>query len=162
VKLDDTVWGALFALLGAAILWHVRSFPNIPGQNIGPALFPGVVATALLVCGALLIVGGWRARRRVEGAARRWVEPPPWLRSPPQLLAFVVFVATSTFYLFAVDRLGFLLTAFVCLAALMSVLRVRPMRALAVAFVLTLLIHYVFYKLLRVPLPWGILQAIAW
>ncbi|HEY2561562.1 MAG TPA: tripartite tricarboxylate transporter TctB family protein [Caldimonas sp.] len=162
MKLDDTVWGALFALLGAAILWHVRSFPNIPGQNIGPALFPGVVATALLVCGALLIVGGWRARRRVEGAARRWVEPPPWLRSPPQLLAFVVFVATSTFYLFAVDRLGFLLTAFVCLAALMSVLRVRPMRALAVAFVLTLLIHYVFYKLLRVPLPWGILQAIAW
>ena len=26
----------------------------------------------------------------------------------------------------------------------------------------TLIIHYVFYKLLRVPLPWGLLQGVAW
>jgi putative tricarboxylic transport membrane protein len=25
-----------------------------------------------------------------------------------------------------------------------------------------LVIHYAFYKLLRVPLPWGVLQGIAW
>jgi putative tricarboxylic transport membrane protein len=31
-----------------------------------------------------------------------------------------------------------------------------------IALVLTLLIHYAFYKLLRVPLPWGVLQPIAW
>ena len=42
MKLNDAVWGALFALLGAAILWHVQGFPRIPGQNVGPALFPGV------------------------------------------------------------------------------------------------------------------------
>jgi putative tricarboxylic transport membrane protein len=30
------------------------------------------------------------------------------------------------------------------------------------AIVVTLLIHYVFYKLLRVPLPWGLLQKVAW
>jgi putative tricarboxylic transport membrane protein len=33
---------------------------------------------------------------------------------------------------------------------------------LLVAFLMALAIHYAFYKLLRVPLPWGVLQGIAW
>ena len=65
MKLNDAVWGALLALLGAAILWHVQGFPRIPGQNVGPALFPGILAAAMLVCGAILIVSGMRARREV-------------------------------------------------------------------------------------------------
>ena len=44
----------------------------------------------------------------------------------------------------------------------MAVLRVRASRAIPAALVMTLLIHYAFYKLLRVPLPWGVLQPIAW
>ena len=40
---------------------------------------------------------------------------------------------------------------------------VRPrVRSLPLALVVTLVIHYAFYKLLRVPLPWGVLQGIAW
>jgi putative tricarboxylic transport membrane protein len=159
MKLDDALWGALLALLGGAILWHVRAFPHIPGQNVGPALFPGVVAAALVVCGALLVVGALRARRRAGGA---WVELPAWLHARPQAVAFVVLVAANVFYLLAVDRLGFVVTAFLCLLALMWSLRVRVAVALVVALVMTLAIHWAFYKLLRVPLPWGVLQAIAW
>jgi len=162
MKLDDTVWGALLALLGAAILWHVQGFPHIPGQNVGPALFPGTVAAALLVCGVLLLAGGVRGRRRAGAEPPRWVAAPEWLRSPPHLLAFAVLVASNLFYLLVVDRLGFVLTAFVYLAALMWVLRVRLALVVPVALVMTLLIHYAFYKLLRVPLPWGVLQGIAW
>ena len=37
MKLSDTVWGVLLLALSlAAILWNIRSFPQIPGQNIGP------------------------------------------------------------------------------------------------------------------------------
>lgn len=161
MKLDDALWGALLALLGGAILWHVRGFPNIPGQNVGPALFPGVVAAALVVCGALLVVNALRSRRR-DGGGAAWIEWPAWLRSRPQALAFAVLVAANVFYLLAVDRLGFIVTAFVCLAALMWSLRVRVAVALVVALAMTLAIHWAFYKLLRVPLPWGVLQAIAW
>ena len=162
MKLDDAVWGALFALLGAAILWHVQGFPRIPGQNVGPALFPGIVAAALVVCGAVLIAKGLRARRRATGVVGRWIAAPEWLRSRPQILAFAVLVASNVFYLVVVDRLGFLLTAFVYLAALMWVLRVRLAIAVPVALVMALAIHYAFYKLLRVPLPWGVLQGVAW
>jgi len=38
----------------------------------------------------------------------------------------------------------------------------RPVRAVQVGVVATLLIHAVFYKLLKVPLPWGVLQGVAW
>jgi putative tricarboxylic transport membrane protein len=119
------------------------------------------VAAALVVCGVILIFKGLSARR-VAAQAAPWFEAPGWLRSPRHVLAFVVLVACNIFYLLAVDRLGFVLTAFVYLAALMWVLRVRRALVLPVALVMTLLIHYAFYKLLRVPLPWGVLQGIAW
>jgi putative tricarboxylic transport membrane protein len=139
----------------------VQGFPRIPGQNVGPALFPGVLAVAMLVSGAILIVSGLKARR-AAGATFRWAAAPEWLRSRRHVLAFAVLVASNVFYLLAVDRLGFLLTAFIYLAALMWVLRVRLVVAVPVALVMALAIHYAFYKLLRVPLPWGVLQGLAW
>jgi putative tricarboxylic transport membrane protein len=48
------------------------------------------------------------------------------------------------------------------LAALFLALRVPPGRALLTAVLVTLVIHFAFYKLLRVPLPWGLLQNYAW
>ena len=161
MKCNDAVWGVLFAPLGAAILWHVQGFPRIPGQNVGPGLFPGALAVAMLVCGAILIATGLKSRRGA-GASFRWAVAPEWLRSGRHVVAFLVLVASNVFYLLVVDRLGFLLTAFVYLAALMWVLRVRLAVAVPVAFIMALAIHYAFYKLLRVPLPWGVLQGIAW
>ena len=44
--------------------------------------------------------------------------------------------------------------------ALMLVLRVRVPVALLIAPAATIFIHLVFYKGLRVPLPWGILPVL--
>ena len=161
MKLNDAVWGALLALLGGALLIHVQGFPRIPGQSVGPGLFPGLLGVGLAVCGLLLVVRGLRARAAGRAGAE-WMALPAWARAPRQRLAFAVLVGVNVFYLVLVDRLGFVLTGTVYLAALMWVLRVRASRILPLALVLTLLIHYAFYKLLRVPLPWGVLQPIAW
>jgi putative tricarboxylic transport membrane protein len=160
VKLNDAVWGVLFVLLGAAVLVHVQSFPRIPGQNVGPGLFPGLVAAGLGICGVLLIVRGLGARRGAAGSA--WTEAPAWMRSRRHLLALAVLIGVNVFYLLAVERLGFVLTAFLYLAALMWVLRVRMAVLLPTALIATLLIHLAFYRLLKVPLPWGLLQRWAW
>ena len=61
MKLSDTVWGVLLLALSAAILWNVRTFPQIPGQSIGPGAFPGVLAVVLAACALALIVRGLRA-----------------------------------------------------------------------------------------------------
>ena len=62
MKLNDAVFGAIFLLLGIVVLVHVQAFAKIPGQPVGPALFPGIVSAALAVCGVLLIVSGVRRR----------------------------------------------------------------------------------------------------
>jgi putative tricarboxylic transport membrane protein len=45
---------------------------------------------------------------------------------------------------------------------LFAVFGVRLRNNLTLAVIVTLGIHYAFYKLLKVPLPWGVLQGWAW
>ena len=163
MKINDAIWGVLFIIGAAAVLIHVQGFPRIPGQNVGPGLFPGLIASGIAFCGALLIVRGLSARSRNPGTeSGLWFALPPWLRSPKHLAALGVFVLVNVLYLLVVDRLGFLITGFLYLLALMWVLGVRWRVAIPVAIVTTLAIHYAFYKLLKVPLPWGLLTPIAW
>ena len=161
MKLNDALWGAALVILGGVLLVHVQGFPRIPGQQVGPGLFPGILGVGLAVCGLLLVVRGVRLRA-AGGAGAAWIRLPEWARAPRQRLGFTVLVVVNVLYLAAVDRLGFVLTGTIYLAALMWVLRVRAVLIVPIALVLTLLIHYAFYKLLRVPLPWGVLQPIAW
>ena len=78
------------------------------------------------------------------------------------MLAFVAVIGVNVFYILAVDRLGFILDRHRLPAALFAVFGVRMAWIVPLALVVTLVIHYAFYKLLKVPLPWGVLQGIAW
>ena len=157
MKLNDAVFGLLLIALGAGVLFAVQGYPKIPGQPVGPALFPGLIAAGLCIGGAILVAKGVRHR-----AGHPWLKWDDWIRSPRHVLGFVVLVGSILFYIVAANTLGFLLVAPVILLALMLVLRVRPLTAITVAIVATLLVHFAFYKLLRVPLPWGVLKGIAW
>ena len=157
MKLNDAVFGLLLLALGVAVLVAVQSFPNIPGQKVGPALFPGLIATGLCIGGLLLVVQGLRARASVP-----WVTLASWTRSPRHLLAFLILIVSVLFYILASERLGFLPCAVLLLTALFHVLRVPLLKSVLYAAVAALLIHFAFYKLLRVPLPWGVLVDFAW
>ncbi len=161
MKVNDAIWGALLMLLSAVLLVHVQSFPRIPGQQYGPALFPGVIAVGLACCAALLIVKGIAARAH-DGGRAPWVALEPWTRSRRHRFAFALTLGVNVFYIVAVDRLGFILAGIVYLAALFAVFGVRARWIFPLALVSTLVIHTAFYKLLRVPLPWGLLQPILW
>jgi putative tricarboxylic transport membrane protein len=157
VKVNDAIFGALLLALGGLVLFAVRNFPKIPGQPVGPALFPGLIASGLCVCGALLIWKGLRARH-----AQPWLAWDDWVRSPRHLLALAVLLGSIVFYIVAANRVGFLPCALLILVANFLVLGVAPGRAVLVAVLATLVIHFAFYKLLRVPLPWGLLTPYAW
>ena len=157
MKLNDAVFGFLLLTLGIAVLLVVQGYPRIPGQQVGPALFPGIIGVGLCVCGSALAFKGWRARHD-----KPWFRPGDWVKSPRHMLALCAVVASVLFYMAAVDKLGFLLTSTLALTAPMWALRVSPGRSLLIAVVATLLIHTAFYKLLRVPLPWGVLTPYAW
>lgn len=157
MKLNDAVFGLLLLLLGSAVLVAVQGYPQIPGQQVGPALFPGIIAAGLCVAGLVLVARGWRAR-----ATTPWFTLDDWVRSPRHLLAFFVALGSVLFYIQVSETLGFIITSALILGANFWVLKVPPARALLVAVLATLLIHLAFYKGLRVPLPWGVLKSIAW
>lgn len=161
MKLNDAVWGALLLLLSAALLVHVQSFPTIPGQKVGPALFPGIVAVGLAVCALLLVAKGLAARRDGDERAA-WVELDDWMEDGQYILAFVVTVGVNVFYILAVDWLGFIPVGVIYLSALFVVYGVSRAWIVPIAVIVTLGIHYAFYKLLKVPLPWGLLQGVAY
>ena len=161
MKLNDAVWGALLLLLAAAILVHVQSFGTIPGQQYGPAIFPGLIACGLAICAALLIFNGL-GTKTPEGGRVRWMTFAPWTHSRRHVFAFALAIGVNVFYIFFVDKLGFIPTGVIYLAALFAVFGVRRIWILPVALLLTLAIHIAFYKMLKVPLPWGLLQGFIW
>lgn len=156
MRFSDRAAGLVAVILGVAVAAYARTFPPAPGQIVGPSLFPFAIGAGLAVLGALLMLGG--------GAARRgpWIELEPWVRRPRMAAHFVLVVADLLFYALAVDRLGFLITAFVFLAVLFLAFGVRRRWIVPAAAVASLLIHFGFYTLLRVPLPWGVLGRFAW
>ena len=161
MKLNDAVWGALLLLLAMAILVHVQSFRTIPGQQYGPAIFPGLIAVGLAICAVLLIVKGL-ATRTQDSRRVQWMTLAPWTSSRRHVFAFALTVGVNVFYILLVDRLGFIPTGVIYLAALFAVFGVRLIWIVPLALLLTLVIHTAFYKLLKVPLPWGLLQGFIW
>jgi len=156
MKINDAIFGAVLVLLGVVVIVHVQSFPRIPGQQVGPGLFPGLIAAAFAVCGALLIVSGVRNR-----AAEPWYETAEWMRSGRHFVAFAAIVGGVAAYVWLAGTIGFLIIAPVLLFIWFTTLGVRRKAAVVVALIATLVIWYAFYKVLRVPLPWGLLTGIA-
>jgi putative tricarboxylic transport membrane protein len=123
----------------------------MPGQQFGPALFPGLVAAGLGVCGVLLIARG--RRERVPP-----VVVPDWMRRPRPRAGVLAVVVGLLGYILLADRLGFHIVGAVLLAFWMRVLGASWRLALPGAVAFTVIIHLAFYKGLRVPLPWGVLE----
>lgn len=156
MKVNDALLGAALVALGATVLWHVQAFPKIPGQNYGAAWFPGWIAAGLIACGALLIA----ARLRAATPQPR-VVLPDWVRRPRAAGAVASVLGGLLFYIFAVDTLGFHITAILLLLVWSRLLRATWLLALPMAIGATVVIHLSFYKLLKVPLPWGIFERFA-
>ena len=153
--LDDRASGVLLAAFGAAIVLMARTFPEVPGQTIGPALFPTIVGTVLLFLGLTLAI-------RARANRVRPVRLDANMRRPRMAAKFALVVMALVGYALIVNTLGFFLTASLLLLVLFSAFKVPLGRGIAVAAGAPLLIHYIFYTVLRVPLPWGLLQSFAW
>ncbi len=159
MHLSDRVTGLFLMVLGALAFWRGSLLPAVPGQDIGPAAFPMMIGAALALCGILIALGighsfeiedqDAAAGEQVPGLAHR-LGRAGWLAAflPPALLIFYVLV---------VDRLGFLLTAAILLVAAARAMGASWRLTIGLAAIAPFFVHLVFYRLLRVPLPDGLL-----
>ncbi|HWA36779.1 MAG TPA: tripartite tricarboxylate transporter TctB family protein [Burkholderiales bacterium] len=153
MKVHDALIGAALIVFGAVVLWHVQGFPPIPGQKYGAALFPRLVAAGLVLCGVLLVARGMRA-------GGPWLALGGWTGHRRAVLAFLSVPAGLGLYLLLADPLGFHLTGTLLLLGWTLTFGARPAVAVSVAVLAPIVIHLAFYKLLRIPLPWGVLERV--
>lgn len=157
MKLNDAVLGAVLIVFAMVAGLEARTFPQIPGQNYGAALFPLIISIGLGVSGVLLVVSGLRQWRTVP-----LVNLGSEGNKAGRFFNVALVIGCLVFYIVASDPLGFIPTAFVIVAALLLRLRGRPLSSLAIAAVTVFAIHVVFSRWLLVPLPWGILEPIVY
>ena len=142
--------GLALALLGIVVMWTARSFPNVPGQKLGAGFLPMLVGAGLLLCALALVV------RSLLGAAYAKAGPDEARRE--HFGSSLVIIGAVVGYIVLADRVGFLILAPLCLVATFLALRVKLSHALLWALAGTVVVHVAFYKLLRVPLPWGVFR----
>jgi putative tricarboxylic transport membrane protein len=158
MQLSDRITGLFIVGIGALAAYGGSRLPPVPGQQIGPSVFPMVVGVGLVLCGALIML---RVGHGFEDPAPpsepgpdgvQEVAPggrhPALVLLPPALLVF---------YVLAVDRLGFIPTAAAMLIVGAAAFGARPRLFMTMALVAPVVVHFLFAKLLRVPLPAGLL-----
>ena len=153
MKVHDTVIGFVFVAAGIGITTKAQTFPSVAGQPYGSSFFPTIIGVAMIVCGVILSVSGF-----LQGPIRPILRIPDWLRSRRSAINFCCVLAGLIFFIVAADTLGFCATAFILLAGLQMKLGARVVPALGIAVVATAVFYIVFTVLLRVPLPYGIVE----
>ncbi len=156
MKIHDALLGMIFVLIGIATLYTVSAYPKMPGQDVGPAMFPGVVAAGFVLFGSLLTVRAWALP-----GPRRLFALGDWARSPRHALAGLSIILGCAAYAFFSNMLGFLIISPLMLFVWHLAFGVSAKTSVASALLTTLVTWAVFYKGLGVPLPWGLLKSYA-
>ncbi len=152
MQLSDRVTGGVLVILGGLAAWSGSRLPAVPGQDVGPAAFPMLIGSGLVICGSLIAFGIGRSFEAPDAEAPVAASRFSGLRAliPPALLLFYMLVS---------EPLGFLPTAAIMVLVAALALGARMRLAVPVALLAPALVHLAFYKLLRVPLPGGVLPA---
>lgn len=153
MRVNDLVSGALLILIALAMIAYTTTFPPFPGQKYGPSLFPRILGGGLVLCGILLML---RGRRQLSaGQPIGFIDEA--YRLPRAWMSVIMIIGAIVFYIALSGTLGFVVTAFVLILALLLWFGVRPLNALIIAVVAVLAVDWFFGWLFRVPLPLGFL-----
>jgi len=139
----DRISASILVLFALLVILESRHLPLGTFRQPGPAYVPVLLASLLLIFGVLLMLTAGRAPAL---SSVRWTE---WHHA-------LAILAACVFAVFAIERLGYRLTVLFMLAFLLKVVEKRGW-ALSLVFASTLAFgsYFLFYTILRVPLPQG-------
>jgi putative tricarboxylic transport membrane protein len=139
----DRISGGALVIFSLLVLWQSSALPLGTFRQPGPAYIPMLLASLLLLFGALLAATGSGAPAL---SAIRWTE---WRHA-------LAILACCVFAVLGIERLGYRLTVVLVLSSLLKIVERRGwLLTSSVAFILAFGSFYLFQTLLRVPLPQG-------
>jgi putative tricarboxylic transport membrane protein len=157
MRLNDAVFGVLLIAFAIAAIAYTRTFPSLHGQAYGPDLFPILIGVGFLITGAVLTTQGLMRR-----AGAPLLEVGAWASDRRNVVNFALVLLALLFYIGASDWLGFIPTSLIIMVVLLTSFGSGLVAALVIATLTTLGMHALFARVLLVPLPWGLLQPVAW
>lgn len=157
MRFNDAIFGIALIVFALAEIAYTRTFPSLHGQAYGPDLFPIVIGVGMIACGVILITNGFLMR-----ASEPLMTVGEWASDQRQVVTFVLVLLSLVFYILASDWLGFVPTSLLILTVLLVRFGIGWLRSVLAAVITTLIIQALFARLLLVPLPWGLLQPVAW
>jgi putative tricarboxylic transport membrane protein len=169
MKVSDRITGLMLVILGGFVYWGGSKLPPVPGQQVGPDVFPMVIGAALAICGLLIAFGIGRTFEEEEKIVvdenGNAVEAQALAKPLTRLETFIgggwkILVPPTAlfFYYFASEKLGFWITAALMIFALAKSQGASLKATLALTVIAPAVVHLIFFKLLRVPLPLGFLK----
>lgn len=142
-------------LLAGVYFWATAQIPSLElGDPLGPKAFPRMLGAGLLLAAVMLLLEILRDRKKpktadAKAAAPRW-EPHHWV--------IVAVSAWTSVYVFAFERLGYMLATVIFLLGLMAYFnRGRWLMNVTTAVLFVIISYFSFTKLLGVSLARGII-----
>lgn len=149
MRLPDFWTGVLFMALGITVAYMAQSF-HVSAGAASPRVFPTLIGTVMAVLGAAIALRGWRS----AGA----LSVPAWFSNPRQV-ALVVFLPIAVLaYGLLAPIYGSTPVAFGVITVHCLIYGLRIPLAVAVGVAGSLIVTFIFIKLLGVPLPEGIVE----
>lgn len=129
----------LFSIMGLASVTTINA--RLAMSKVGPKTYPTILFILLIACGLALIIQGIRRAEKT---------PMPSFN----MKRILPLAGLLLFYAFALDAIGFIASTIIFLVGAMLLLgERRPVPIIAVSFVFSVGVFYVFTKFLMIALP---------
>ena len=156
----DNIIGFFGIALALTIFWIARSFPETTtgaSDLTGPSFYPNVLAIVFIFCGILEIITGFRESE--DNVTPNFSGLLNVLRKPGVLNIFAI-IALVLFFIFFMEALGFIISAYLMVFILMWRFGVLLVRNIVYSAAFVALLYLIFGKLFTIYLPSGIFDYI--
>jgi putative tricarboxylic transport membrane protein len=140
----DLVTGMSALLVTVYVYVVTGGYPETHGNTMSAATFPRLLCTLMALAGLGLSYG----------AIKKGCAAEIRLRNPKKVFGLIALLIV---YAFVIESAGFTLTTIVLMAAILFMFKIEKILYLVLLpIIATLIIQYIFQKILSVPLPTGI------
>ena len=145
-------------VFSSIILIISRSFPagvEGAGYLAGPSFYPNLLAIIFILCGIYEISSA--IKKQLGTGSKDSVLHLKSIMAPGPLNILIIIIS-NLFFIFFMERLGFLISSFIITFALMWRFGVSIAKNIVYSSLFVFLLFIIFGRLFRISLPYGLLE----